>query len=549
MAERESDVTAGLDHVLTAHQPFGPIVTEDVVHLGPDTADRLFDRSNRSYRQAAGEDTPTYIIGRKGAGKTAFLMGSNHVAGPAREVLRTENVYHEMLKVLTTYSRDHEPFVDQRAEIWQALFEHVAMLHAWSGFDGDDRRGRLNTIAGYLGRSTEPGVTGTAVAERFLVALRRRLLDHGGEGLSEAIANVTHDGQVPFGAARAATLDLLAERPRPLLVVMDNLEDLHLRLPELTPALTGLFRCAGTVIARHHGHRPYGVQICLPSELFDKIHELAAAPEKDLRGRYLKIYWTAPELLRLTANRLVLFLRTHHPEQLAMLERRAAHNDEPDPAIAVLRAALPDRVRSGLDIDEDPLAYLLRHTQLLPRHLIQILNSVFSRRDRGSTPWDVTPAAVLAGTRYAEHPLVAGVLAAYQTSYPLAGAVLRRLAGRIDLSFPARGLHRVYNQQGIRKLTGLDFDEFLAMLFTLGVLGVRFDQTGRYNKAHFQYTFDYDLIAREDADQLCVHPLFTRYLLERSLPRLREAGAHATYPYGCDPRGEDYRDAFGYLDP
>ncbi|MEU5692367.1 hypothetical protein [Actinosynnema sp. NPDC020468] len=538
------DQHTGLEQVLTADQPFGPIVTEDVVHLGRSQVDQLFDRGNRSYRLAVAESTPTYIIGRKGAGKTAFLLGSNLAGGAPREVLRTENVYHEMLKVLHAYSREHEPFVDQRAALWHALFDHVALFHAWVGFDGDDRLGRLNVLGAYLGPSTEPGVTASEVAERFLGELRRRIEEHSGESLREAVDNVTHGGAVPFAQARAAMHDLPADRP--LVIVMDNLEDLHLRLPELTPALTGLFRCVGTMIARNRDNRPFGVQICLPSELFDKLHEIAAAPEKDLRGRYLKIFWTAPELLRLTGNRLALYLRTHHPAQLEVLRRKASGIDPSEPAVSLLRAALPERVRTGLDFEEDPLAYLLRHTQLLPRHLIQILNCVFSRRDRGSTPWAVTPTAVIAGTRYAEHVLVTGVLTAYQASFPLAGAVLRKLAGRVDISFPARSLHKVYNQQGVRKLTGLDFDEFLAMLFTLGVLGVRFDQTGRYNKAHFQYTFDYDLVAREDVDELCVHPLFTRYLLERSLPRLREAGAHATYPYGCDPAGADYRDAFGY---
>ncbi|MGH2373967.1 MAG: hypothetical protein ACRDIC_10945, partial [bacterium] len=162
--------------------------------------------------------------------------------------------------------------------------------------------------------------------------------------------------------------------------------------------------------------------------------------------------------------------------------------------------------------------------------------------------WAVTPQAVMAGTRYAERLLVSGILNAYQASYPDAAAALRKLAGECDLSFPVNALHKVYNRVGIRKITHLDFDEFLSMLFGLGVVGVRFGQTGRYNKAHFQYTFDHPLTYQEDSDQLCVHPLFTRHLMERAIPRLRRERAQATYPYGCDPKGEDYRKAFGYIE-
>jgi hypothetical protein len=212
----------------------------------------------------------------------------------------------------------------------------------------------------------------------------------------------------------------------------------------------------------------------------------------------------------------------------------------------LLRATLPARVTGDLGIEEDPVAYLLRHTQLLPRHLIQILNRVYCASQRGSVPWAVTPHAVVSGTHAAEELVVRGILAAHQETFPMAGKALRRLSDRLGVSFPASDLHQVFNRQGIRKLTGLEFREFLAILFDMGVLGIRVDQTSRYHKAEFQYTFDATLNSQEDTDELCVHPLFTRFLHERSLPRLRRAGALPTYPYGCDPADGDYRLSLGY---
>ena len=40
----------------------------------------------------------------------------------------------------------------------------------------------------------------------------------------------------------------------------------------------------------------------------------------------------------------------------------------------------------GLGVEEDTVAYLLRHTQLLPRHLIEILNNVFTAPVPDSQP-------------------------------------------------------------------------------------------------------------------------------------------------------------------
>ncbi|MFD4637873.1 P-loop ATPase, Sll1717 family [Lentzea sp. NPDC058436] len=537
----------GLKRVLTAHLPFGPIETEKVITHGRSNAEQLFDRNNRVYAQAAADSPPTYIIGRKGAGKTAFLIGSDEGRQRPRIVLQTEDVYHEMLKVFHEYGRDHELFVGQRAALWQALFEHVALVHVYRTFDSADPQDSLHVLTSYLGNAGDSDPDESEAATRFLRQLRKNISESPEVGFRDAVDDLTL-GRTPFSDARTVLRAVLARRQRPPVIVMDNLEELHLRLRELRPVLAGLFRCVGGMISSHPDGRPFGVQVCLPSELWDRIHDVAAAPEKDLQGRYLTIYWTARELLRLSGTRLQLFLHAHHPDKLEALQRRADQNDESDPSIALLRAALPPTIHSGLDIDEDPLAYLLRHTQLLPRHLIQILNSVFSRRDRGSTPWNVTPAAVIAGTRHAERLLVHGILSAYKETFPEAADALHRLTGRLEISFPARTLHKVYNQQGIKKLTRLDFDELLSMLFTLGALGIRFGQTGRYNKAHFQYTFDYPLVSQEESDHLCLHPLFTRYLLERTLPQLRARQAHATYPYGSDPKGEDYRDTFGYLD-
>jgi hypothetical protein len=536
---------AGLARILTPEHPFGFQATETMFEFGRSSTDLLFDRRNLVYQQSVQELRPTYIVGRKGAGKTAFLVSSQVLESATIEELETGNVYREMLTVLRVYQRLYgQPFVDETAAIWMALFDNVAMFHAHRTAAQEDSPQQLQALSDYF--SPLPADSrSTDVAGWFLRALQERITDHS--GLPAAIDGLTSGG-VRFMDARPAMRSLLSGRARPLIIVMDNLEDLAMRLYELTDVLAGLFRCTGRVVSGHIHDRPFGIQMCLPSEIFDRIHEIAMAPEKDLQGSYLKIYWTARELLRLAGGRLQLFLRLHHTSQLEWLESRAALLDETDPQISLLRAALPERMTSGLDIEEDPLAYVLRHTQLLPRHLIGILNGVFSRKDKGSVPWAVTPSAVLAGTRHAERLLVAGVLKAYGSSYPMAAEVLRRLSGRLNISFPASELHEIYNREGIRSLSQLDFDEFISMLFDLGVVGIKFDQTGRYNKAHFQYTFDNSLVPREEIDYLCLHPLFTRYLLERSIPRLRDERSHATYPYGCDPKGDDYRHMFGYFD-
>lgn len=540
-----------LDQILTDRWPFGPIdagLVEDAVKTGVPGANELFDRTNLVYAQTINHSRPAYIVGRKGAGKTAFLLSSTLHGGPPTEEIQTDKIYHEMDNVLRRYQQSRgQLFVKQAADIWLALFDQLAMFHAYRTASSRDSHDDLQMLWDYLGHFDGMTEDSTRVAERYLADLRRRIADESLIGLDEVLHGHERNG-VSVTRARKAMEAILKARRQPLIIVMDNLEDLHKRLHTLQDVLSGMFAAVGKVIASNHDDRPYGLQICLPSELFDQLHAISAAPVKDFRGSYLKIYWTASELLKLAGTRLQLYLRAHCPDRLDTLRRAADRLNEPEPAIALLRAALPDNMVNGFGMREKPVAYLLRHTQLLPRQLIEILNYVFTARDKGSTPWAVTPEAVLSGTRTAEDLIVKDILAAHFGPYPYAREALNKLSNRLDICFPARQLHKVFNQEGIAKITGLDFDDFLTMLFTLGVVGVWFDRTERYNKAHFQYTFDTILNADEGSDNLCFHPLFTLDLNRRTLPRLREAKTLVTYPQGCDPVDADYRISLGYVD-
>jgi hypothetical protein len=535
-----------LGRILTPREPFGPRATEALVDEG--AVAQLFDRSNLIYAQASAAARPTYIIGRKGAGKTAFLRGATGEGGPKQEMLRTATVYAEMVAVLDHYRqvRNSPLFVPQAADIWLALFDHVAVFHACNTASADDPPHELQVLWDYLAAPPDCRSDATSVAERFLAELQRRIDDPSVRGLRELIDGMTRGG-IPFGRARPALREVMARRSDRLTIVMDNLEDLHARIFELEQVLAGLFHAVGLAVANNDGGRPFDLQLCLPSELWDQIHRVSANPEKDFGGNYLTIYWTARELLHLASTRFRLFLQAHHPRELERLARRAPAADEPD--VALVRAALPRTVGDGPGVEEDPVAYLLRHTQLLPRHLIEVLNSVFTARVPHSTPWAVTEEAVRVGTRAAERIIQNGIFAAHRASYPFAPEALKRLSHRLGICFPAKELRRVFNQEGITKVTGRDFDDFVEMLFTLGVLGVKVDETARYHKAHFQYTFDSALNAQEDVDHLCFHPLFTRYLFERSTARYRNTGEKPTYPYGCDPADGDYRVRLGYADP
>ncbi|HZG90992.1 MAG TPA: hypothetical protein VEZ42_12340, partial [Pseudonocardia sp.] len=114
--------------ILTDRQPFGPVDTEGLISAGDPAVDQLFDRSNLIFAQTREAIRPSYIIGRKGAGKTAFLLGATDHRH--QEQLRTSTIYSELVAVLRRYTERRAPlYTEQVADVWQALFDHIALAH------------------------------------------------------------------------------------------------------------------------------------------------------------------------------------------------------------------------------------------------------------------------------------------------------------------------------------------------------------------------------------------------------------------------------------
>lgn len=530
--------------ILSPDEPFGPPDADLLFARASERAYELIDRTNVVFARAA-QSRPVYLVGRKGAGKTAFLKGSFHDNDVAFEELVSGSVYSKYLGFIQRFQERHAPlFADQLADVWSTLFNHVAIFHVCKTARASDPTDALQTLWDYHQGAHLAERDATKVVEQLLATMKE--LSDGmpaGADVAELTAKLSSGGR-SYTEARSALQTISASRGYCVVILMDNLEDLHSRLYDVGPALQGLFRSVARSVANEEA-ATFDLQLCLPSEPFDDIQAMSASPEKDFR-RVLPIYWSARELLHLVSTRLGKYLEAHHPEELADLERagKARYGND---AAALLRTALPPRMVNPLGIPEDPVAYVLRHTQLLPRHAIELLNAVFRSRANGSRPWAVTQEAIIAGTRTAERTIVAGILNAYSGNYPEIRRGINALANRVPIRLQASKLRTTFNQAGIRKATGMEFVEFLQMLFTVGAIGVFTNETNRYYEAQFQYTFASPLTAVEGEDDLCLHPLFTRHLLAQSLGRMR-GRTKVTYPYGTDP-ADDYRTDLGYLVP
>ncbi|MEJ0043617.1 MAG: hypothetical protein WDM81_15980 [Rhizomicrobium sp.] len=97
---------------------------------------------------------------------------------------------------------------------------------------------------------------------------------------------------------------------------------------------------------------------------------------KDYNASY-RIRWKPIDLLAVTAHRYRLFAQIHDPVLFAMTgEKDIATRDGIHDFFKIV---MPREFRNSLGDPEDPLAYIMRHTQLLPRHTIAIFNSIITK--------------------------------------------------------------------------------------------------------------------------------------------------------------------------
>ncbi len=521
--------------ILTRNQPLGPPYTEELLRSPRGIFEQLYDRMNGCHGSAERDD-PLYVVGRKGSGKTAFLVGTAFVDGAKVILIKSEDAYHEIERLRIRYAREVGPlFAENLAHVWQVLLTHAAMLLSYRvpGLRHTDE-GRL--IASYLSSygnpsSLEPGKLLARVGSALSDVLVRSV---PGLTVEEMCASLRTD-VATYEVAYRSFVDLIRRKRVRLYVVVDNLEDLHVHVDELRTTLSGLFR-ATREFATTAGTRPFKVRFAFPAELVQRLRDLTANPEKDFLD-YLVIRWTAAELMTIAGNRLRRYLDLYHQDELERLGLPHQH-DERDHQMAevTLRSLLPrGGMSTGLGSDEDPVAYIMRHTQLLPRHLIQILNEILARaaRHRRGVPV-ATPLDVLEGVREAELRIVDGILSSYSHDYPYMAAALGYLKNHIPNTLTCSELHRAFNAAGVAR-SGVDYSDFLEAALDVGVLGIVDGSTSRYTVGRFSYTFTETLRPVEDEDEVCVHPLFMFRLFDRGgIRRLRDQGRLPVYPYGSD---------------
>lgn len=368
--------------------------------------------------------------------------------------------------------------------------------------------------------------------DSFLWKLVRSLREKSSPHLLGAVANVIEEVTgVEFEKAKALVIDVLTKNNERAILLFDSLEHYPTSIESVAHATSGLLKCVGQFNERNDR---LNVRLCLPAELYHVFLDVSSNPLKDFSNS-ITLHWVAGELLSIAAHRLSLYFKLYFPSEY---EKVAAYNlTSRDQTQDFLRSYLPSQITNGLGTQEDVIAYILRHTQLQPRHLLMYFNSIFQlqRKMHSRDYLKVTEEAVKTGITDIEHRLCDETFSGYKTIYPMARAVCEACIPELPLTFTHSETQKVFNRRG-KKASGLkDFWEFRRLLIECGIVGRVVSETDRYIIGRFEYTEPHKLVVGTE-DVLCLHPVFAEVF------HFRRNGTRKTvYPYGCDPNGEDHR--------
>lgn len=512
---------------ITKDEPFGPIDSVDIDPRDTDVMNRLFERHNWIYKNL--HQRPSIIMGRKGSGKTYYLrtVFFDKQYDFFTEI-RTAHLLGHISSVMQGMTKD-AVFPETLAELWETIL--------WTCVLSEVRKQELlsseksyivNVYLDKMGVRDNDTVDDVLwkVANLFDEVMNSNPRD----GVSEILRRFD---RVTFDDAKTVVMDSLKSSKKSFVILMDSLDDFRLDIDSVSHSLQGLLKFVGSM---NKPRDVVDIRFCLPSELFRQIVKISSNPNKDFR-RALKLQWTASELVLIGAQRLMFYLALYYPGFFKGMS-------QPDltkraDALMLFSKVLPEKITNQAGFQEETMSYILRHTQLLPRHFLMLLNSIFKGSGTGANPFPISEERIINGVRKVEEFIVSEIFVAFKLIHPTAEVTCKRCLPELGHQFSVGQLHQVYTRHGKAVFDGESMFEFQRMLIEIGALGrvIPGKETDVYIKGNFEYTVAHELAISHD-DHLCIHPLFSGIFGSNS------RRDRPVYPYGSVLEDEDYRDKF-----
>jgi hypothetical protein len=507
-----------LEGLLTPREPLGPIDQANI-RTDQDSGRIIYD-SVTPFNEALGR-VPVLLLGRKGSGKSAILAeyrlkvfhredrGASldsppDVREPFLISIGSWDHFHQLTRHVANQFRTENPAFD--AEIVPS--EYLSRL--WQVAIWDEIIKYFYNFCHH--RESRPYL---APIEKYIVA------DGSYTGSPEKAASDL------FENAKAAALNYARLRMSRIVFLIDSMERYPVRNVVFSEVLSGLLHAINTV---HYESDLIHITFCLPEEIEAHLMSASANIMKDYSAAY-RIRWKPIDLLKVVAHRLRLFIEMRDREFYKKV--RHINLESREGIHGFFSALLPTSIKNAMGEPEDPLAYIIRHTQLLPRHAIAIFNGIVARSyERTKQVRAIDEESIREGIADAEKLIAQQVLVPYYKIYPELISVCEDVLPDLAPVCSYSDLRKI--ERRFARRVEDDIHNVWRTLFAMGVIGkvVADEPSGcdrllaRYCLGQFHYNVDGSFGLSAEAEY-CFHPVFSRHF---GIARRNGGDKRAVYP-------------------
>jgi len=486
--------------VLTSAEPLGPIAHEWIIDS---FADDLIDDKITLFRDVSIKPHMLFL-GRKGAGKSALLAEIRLTAmRKGRGVLVSDELpkrgghfvlpvlawqhFHQIVKSVSRQVSEDEILADLTPpehfiQLWKESLWDEIITYFYDYAHHDESRSLLAAVDKYVNAEELGNAPPRAAAERM------------------------------FEEAKRAVIAFLDERNAKLYFLFDSMDNYPVRNVTFARILSGLFQALTSV--SHETHRII-ISFCMPEEVESFLVAGSSNLMKDFSSSF-RIRWKPIDLIKIVAHRLRVSARIHDPSLFQLTQdlnfevRQDLHK--------LFSLVLPEKITNAQGHDENSLAYVIRHTQLLPRHVLAIFNAALSEQLRTHGTYKEMSAGVLRkGVADVQRTIADQILIPYKQLYPKLLAEARKALPDLDPICDYQVLRKMESRFA-RKIEE-DVVSVFDTLFEMGVLGRSTGQRGgehhtsveetRYCYGQFHFNADMSFGFATDGEY-CFHPVFSR---------------------------------------
>lgn len=506
----------------------GPVAADRIEH--PVAKKLLFEYYDRIYRDR--EINPSFIVGRRGSGKTAYL---DHIdLAKKYDVvikLNQDKLIEDTLEWMNR-STSNKHFVEPVSSYWDSLFYTLLaaeLLRIYPALISENEF--ISKFLGSLNVTSNGSATG--FVRRLMERLTKRIQARADKGdiISAIFYDFMSSIDEPHLVLKRQVDDFCRRYKLKVVILIDSLERYNLDTAEIRSSVEGFLKSVGNHDERF---RPQ-IKCCIPSELFYHFRDISTNVEKDFSSSPLFLHWRPLEILSMVAHRMLIHINLYDDGDQALNKHlKSLDVSSRDGTYEFFRLCFDDEVVNECGVRERPETFILRHTQLTPRQAILIFHSILKlnrslRREYARIP----PHLVTQGTYQVLNELASGVCGAYHFQYPYAWRICRDVVNRLPYVFGYKEMDNLYRAY-VRKLglPGLDMDEFslARMLIEIGCIGPIQTSTDRYIICQYEFNSRGELIPSRDS-RFCVHPMFRG-------PVPSCGGQKTIYPSGLDPWSE-----------